>query len=228
MKNTHIFALLFLCFSLSLTACGDEKASETDKPDTATAASATNAAPEGTGNATALPPVEETTDPEAAAAEVMAGKGPMSAEEYNRFLGFDMEGYTWKEKYRNQASTKGVYMVTGTYSDGQGVYIDVELEGCDSDHCVKPSLKKFEKYYRNLGTKAKFWEEELGGRAVYFYSLDDAWDNKHTLTIAGTSYQRESRYMVKAIEVVAGDGELATRKETLKGEIRKVFENLPG
>ncbi|HHG84438.1 MAG TPA: hypothetical protein ENJ82_06800 [Bacteroidetes bacterium] len=227
--NINRFIVLFaLTIGLLVTGCsGQDKSEDTSSTDPTNTGETTVS--ESTNNSEAevsSPP--ETADVEVAAEAVMAGKGPMAADEYNNFIGFEMPGYSWKEKYRNQASTKGVYMVTGTYTGESGLLMDVELEGCDSDHCLKPSLKKFKNYYSNLGSKAKFWKEDLGGRTVYFYSLDDAWDNKHAITIAGTSYQRESRYMVKGIEVITGDEELTSRTEMVIAEIRKMFKKLPG
>lgn len=229
MKFTRFSLLLLLAGSLFLTACGGDDSSESTSGNSDTTASAMtdSSANETVTEAPAIDPsTMDSAAVEEAAAETMAGKGPMGPDEYNLFLGFEMEGFTWKEKYRNQASSKGVYMITGTYDNGDATYIDVEMEGCDSKLCRRPSLSKFKKYYSNLGTKTKFWEDEIKGRKVFFYSLEDAWDDKHALTIAGTSYQRESRFTAKAIEVVTGD--VGNRREELKAEIEKLFSRLPG
>ncbi|MEM0999675.1 MAG: hypothetical protein AAGN35_21635 [Bacteroidota bacterium] len=230
MKFTRLLFVLLMVSGLSLTGCGG---TDNGNAEGTTTADSTASGTDSTGSdlsAADTPAIDpaslDSAALEEAAEETMAGKGPMTAGEYNLFLGFDMEGYSWKEKYRNQASTVGVYMVTGTYDNGTGTYIDVEMEGCDSKLCRRPTLNKFKKYYANLGPKAKFWEDELKGRKVFFYALEDAWDDKHALTIAGTSYQRESRFTAKAIEVVTGDP--GVRKEELKKEIEKLFSRLPG
>jgi hypothetical protein len=228
MKLTRLFA--FLLSGLMLTACGGgSDSSGNNSGDTLPLAdSALNMGIEEVEAPTLDVSKMDSAALEEAAEVALASKGPMKPDEYNLFIGFPIDGFTWKEKYRNQGSTKGIYLVTGTYDNGAGTYIDIEMEGCDNDLCLRPNLSKFKKNYLHLGPKTKFWEEEIKGRKVFFYSLEDAWDDKHALTIAATGYQRESRFTAKAIEVVTGDAAVKTRTEELKEQIRKLFGRLPG
>jgi hypothetical protein len=230
MKLTRLFVLFSLLGGLMLTACGgDSTESDQSSADSLPLAdSAIGEIVEQVEAATFDVASLDSAQLEQAAEVALASKGPMKPDEYNLFLGFPIEGFTWKEKYRNQSSSKGVYMVTGTYDNGAATSIDIEIEGCDSDLCKRATLGKFKKEYARLGAKTKFWEEEIKGRKVFFYSLEDAWDDKHALTIGGTGYQRESRFTAKAIEVVTGDAAVKTRTDELKEQIRKLFGRLPG
>ena len=231
MKLTRLFVLFSLLCGMMLTACGG------DSTDSGSASSNDSLPMADSTGGEVVEKVEAATidvasldsaELEEAAVVALASKGPMKPDEYNLFLGFPIEGFTWKEKYRNQSSSKGVYMVTGTYDNGAATSIDIEMEGCDNDLCKRPTMGKFKKEYARLGSKTKFWEEEIKGRKVFFYSLEDAWEDKHALTIAGTGYQRESRFTAKAIEVVTGDEAVKTRTDELKEQIRKLFGRLPG